>query len=287
MGEQTPSTAGDVLVWCKKNGVIPIPCRPHSKAPAGVVSSRGVYGNSPPDRAMLLRHYGRAAFGTSVRDSFHVPSPERLAVIEAFWASPSVLSKGAREISISIDMNYPTADGHTVACLDIDSDDYRVVGEHSVFASCPAIRGKKGEKIFFKLDRGTATPPAILRFTTSENRMLPGGDRAPPVIELFTGRKHALIFGEHPDSTPEHPLFYSFTRGFGEMLPVLRWRSLYDALLSAGRTYGLVILPEDETALSPDQILLSVWDDSLSPPDTSGSAPPEYGQLRLSRWDIS
>ena len=285
MREQTPATAGDVLSWCKKNGVVPIPCRPHSKAPAGIVSSRGVYGNSPPDRSKLLRHYGRAAFGTSVSDSFHVPSSERLAIIKAFWASPGVVFKGAQEISISIDMNYPTADGYTVACLDIDDDEYRVVGESPVFASCPAIRGKKGEKILFKLDRGTVAPPAILRFTTSENRMLPGGDRAPPVIELFTGKKHALIFGEHPDSTSEWPIFYTFTRDFGEMLPVIGWKSLYDALLTAARTHGLVIIPEEETAFSPDQITLSVWDNHVSLPDP-GYFPPEYGQARLSRWDV-
>jgi len=286
MDVKTPITAGDVLSWCRKNGVIPIPCRPHSKAPAGVVSSRGVYGTSPPDRWTLLRLYGRVAFGTKVRDSFHVPSPERLDAIDSFWASPRVVSQGPKEISISIDMNYPTADGYTVGCLDIDSDEYRVVGESPFFASCPAIRGKKGEKIFFKLDREAATPPAILRFTTSKNRMLPGGERAPPVIEMFTGRKHALIFGEHPDSIPERPLLYTFTRSFGEILPVLGWHSLYDALLSAARMHGLVIIPEEEIAISPDQASLSVWDESAPSPENSGIIPPKYGQARLSRWDV-
>ena len=45
---------GPVLDWFEANGLVPVPCRPGSKAPIGAISGRGLYGGSPPAPAALL-----------------------------------------------------------------------------------------------------------------------------------------------------------------------------------------------------------------------------------------
>lgn len=118
--EYIPKNAGEILDWCRKNGIIPVPCQPRSKAPMGIISRKGVYKNNPPNERELLRNYDRRFFGKVVRDSFHIPSPERLAVIRNFWDFSDTSAMDTKKLSISLDMNYPTEDGFTIACIDID-----------------------------------------------------------------------------------------------------------------------------------------------------------------------
>lgn len=228
-----PVLAGSVLDWCDENGIVAVPCQPQSKAPIGAISRRGVYGDSPPPPAELLARYGRERFGAQVRDSFHLPTPERLARIARFWETPGVRLWGPEALSISVDMNYPTADGYTVACLDIDDDACLPLLERPPFDACPVVTGRHGAKAFFKLDReGTRTRP-ITQFAAA-----PQGS---PAFEVFTCSKHALVFGLHPASTPEAPVLYRFVRGARAPVPVLGWGGVVAALLAAGRERGLLI----------------------------------------------
>jgi hypothetical protein len=228
-----PYLAGPVLDWCEGNGLVPVPCRPGSKAPIGAISSRGVYGTAPPDPAALLAAYGRDRFGAVVRDSFHLPTPERLARVRRFWGTPGVRLWGPEAVSISVDMNYPTADGYRVACLDLDDDACLPLLEHPVFSACPVVAGRHGAKALFKLDREGATPRAITQFAEAA--------QGPPAFELFTGSKHALVFGLHPASTSGAPVTYRIVRHAERPLPVLGWSAVSGAALEFARERNLQV----------------------------------------------
>lgn len=229
----TTYLVGPALDWCAASGVVPVPCRSGSKAPIGAISSRGLYGSTPPSPALLLATYGRDRFGTVVRDSFHLPTPERLERIARFWQTPGVRLWGPEAVSISIDMNYPTADGIRVACLDIDDDACLPLLERHPFDACPVVAGRHGAKALFKLDREGAQTRAITQFAPSA--------RGPPAFELFTGSKHALVFGLHPASTAGEPVTYRIARHADRSLPVIRWSEVSIAALSFARERGFLL----------------------------------------------
>lgn len=224
---------GPVLDWFEANGLVPVPCRPGSKAPIGAISGRGLYGGSPPAPAALLAVYGRDRFGAAVHDSFHLPTPERLERIRRFWRTPGVRLWGPEMISISVDMNYPTADGHRAACLDIDDDACLPLLERPPFEGCPVVAGRHGAKVLFKLDREGGQTRAITQFAASA--------RGAPAFELFTGSKHALAFGLHPSSRPDAPVTYRLVRHRNRPLPVLAWSSVSAAVLGFGRERDLQV----------------------------------------------
>jgi hypothetical protein len=287
MTADQPATIADMLAWCGQNGVTPIPCRPRSKGPAGCISTRSVYGDTPPSPGDLLQTYGRSFFGSTVRDSFHVPSPERIRVIEAFWADPGVRALGPESLGVSLDMNYPTADGCRIACIDVDSDAYRDLFEERLFLRAPVVTGKKGGKLFFKLDRDRADPPPILQYTTAENLRRPGREQDPPAIEIFTGQKHALVFGEHPESSAAAPLHYTFTRGFTSPLPVLGWQDVSRAILGYAGRHGLV-LRKDEVSMDPCQrTLIDGYPEpgGRPPQENTGPGGRMLGQNTLAGWE--
>ncbi|MBP2133832.1 hypothetical protein J2128_001786 [Methanomicrobium sp. W14] len=257
----TPKNAGEVVFWCKKNGLIAVPCRPKSKAPLGIISRKGVYGKNPPGERELLKLYDRRSFGKTVRDSFHVPSPERINKIRDFWEKPNTGKLDYTKISISLDMNYPTDDGYTVACVDIDSDSHILLADEDAFSECPLIAGKKGGKIFFKLDRENSVPSPIVQYSTKDNLSLPGPKQESALIELFTGHKHALIYGEHPDSTTEDPVIYHFLRGFECKVPVITWKETTQCLKGYADKNGLAIRMTSEV-MPYDQTTLSDWSSS-------------------------
>ena len=244
-----PYLAGVVLDWCETNGLIPVPCRPGSKAPVGAISSRGVYGDSPPGPAALLAVYGRDRFGAAVRDSFHLPTPERLERIARFWRTPGVRLWGPEAVSISIDMNYPTADGLRVACLDIDDDACLPLLEQPVFEGCPVVAGRHGAKALFKLDREGAQTRAITQFAASP--------RGSPAFELFTGSKHALVFGYHPSSRPDAPVTYRIVRHRDRPLPVLGWSAVSATVLGFAGQRDLLV--RKGTGPDLDQAGLERW----------------------------
>lgn len=230
---ETPYLAGPVLDWCEENGAVPVPCRPGSKVPIGSISRRGVYGDTPPCPEVLLARYGRERFGAVVRDSFHLPTPERLDRITRFWQTPGVRLWGPEVLSISVDMNYPTVDGYTVACLDIDDDACVSLLDRPPFDACPVVAGRHGAKALFKLDREGGRTRPITQFATAP--------QGPPAFELFTCSKHALVFGLHPASTPELPVHYRLVQGRPTRMPVVPWSTVTATLLSVGRERGLSV----------------------------------------------
>ena len=255
-----PKNAGEIIGWCRQNGIIPVPCQPKSKAPLGIISRKGVYRGNPPTKRELLGIYDRRFFGKTIQDSFHVPSQKRISIINSFWNSRDTAKMNEKSISISIDMNYPTDDGYTIACIDIDSDDYILLADEKTFSDCPVIGGKKGGKIFYKLNRENALPSPIIQYTTRENLRLIGNEQKPALIELFTGHKHALIYGEHPDSTAEKPLNYFFKREFDSLVPVITWSETTRCLNKYADECGLVIRKTAEV-IPYDQTNLSEWDE--------------------------
>src|SRR5208283_2120082 len=141
----------ELLTWAERNGVILLPCKRKSKNPRNDISTDEVYpdGNAPTPN-------------DSVNDSFLQPTPERIKVIRRYWGScsPSGLARpGVNFVSASIGMNYPTDDGYTIGCIDVDTDDlFDGAMELDLFKPCPAVRGKKGVKFFFKLATDGETP---------------------------------------------------------------------------------------------------------------------------------
>jgi hypothetical protein len=246
------SVAGPILDWLSINGIIAIPCRPRSKSPVSAISRYGVYQDHPPSASVLLTRFGRERFGREVRDSFHLPTQERLNAIERFWQIPGVKGWGPDILSISIDMNYSTADHYTICCLDIDDEAHLPLLDDPVFRACPVVAGEKGGKGFFKLDRqGTWTRP-ITQFARPTSLT-----QGSPAFEIFTCSKHALVFGEHPAFSVERPIRYRITRGFSDPFPVIPWPTVIAALMRYARIEGLVV--RRGTGPSLDQTDLSSW----------------------------
>lgn len=243
--------AGPVLDWLSANGITPIPCRPRSKSPVSAISRYGVYQDHPPSASALLSRFGRERFGREVRDSFHLPTPERLAAIERFWRVPGVRRRGPEFLSISIDMNYPTCDHYTICCLDIDDEVHLPLLDDPVFLACPVVTGEKGGKGFFKLDRQGAWTRPITQFAG------PASLQGSPAFEVFTCSKHALVFGEHPAFTPSRPVRYRVTRGFSDPFPVIPWQTALAAVTRYARDEGLKVRKGAGPGL--DQADLSTW----------------------------
>jgi hypothetical protein len=246
------SAAGPVLDWLSASGITAIPCRPRSKSPVSAISRYGVYQDRPPSASALLARFGRERFGREVRDSFHLPTPERLAAIEQFWQVPGVRRWGPEVLSISIDMNYPTTDHYTICCLDIDDEEHLSLLDDPVFLLCPVVTGEKGGKGFFKLDRQGGWTRPITQFAGSESLT-----RGSPAFEVFTCSKHALIFGEHPSFTPDRPIRYRVTRGFSDPFPVIPWQTALAAVTRYARDEGLAVRRGAGPGL--DQADLSTW----------------------------
>lgn len=216
----------DILNWCDSNGITPIPCQVRTKKPIGEISTQAIY-------------------GTRDGDSFHCPTPERLAIIRNYWNRPGVSKLTRCDIAVSIDMSYPTRDGYTITCVDVDNWEYVDLADHELFQDCEVFTGKKGIKIFFKLDIGDHDPTKIADIIQYRERF---GERR-QVIELFTRNKHALIFGEHEASTYENPIFYQPTRGL-RPLPVIKLEDLGNAIDEYIVKHDLEIITSDNAVTS-------------------------------------
>ena len=133
----------DILNWCDSNG-------DHTNPP--VRCGR---------KNLLVKYRHRLSTGHGTGDSFHCPTPERLAIITNYWNRPGVSKLTRGDIAVSIDMSYPTRDGYTITCVDIDNWEYVDLADHELFKDCEVFTGKKGIKIFFKLDIGDHDPTKI------------------------------------------------------------------------------------------------------------------------------
>ena len=216
----------DILNWCDSNGITPIPCQVRTKKPVGEISTGAIY-------------------GTRGGDSFHCPTPERLTIITNYWNRPGVSKLTRGDIAVSIDMSYPTRDGYTITCVDIDNWEYVDLADHELFQDCEVFTGKKGTKVFFKLDIGDHDPTKIADIIQYRERF--GEQRQ--VIELFTRNKHALIFGEHEASTYEKPIYYQPTRGL-RPLPVIKLEDLGNAIDGYIVEHDLEIITSDNAVTS-------------------------------------
>lgn len=244
--------AGPILDWLSINGITAIPCRPRSKSPVSVISRYGVYQDNPPSASVLLSRFGRERFGREVRDSFHLPTQERLNAIEQFWQIPGVRGWGPEILSISIDMNYPTADHYTICCLDIDDETHLPLLGDPVFRACPVVVGKKGGRAS---SSSTGRGPGHGRSPSS-----PGQHRSPRGLlpsRSSPAPNHALVFGEHPAFTVERPIRYRIGRGFSDPFPIISWQTVSAAVTRYARDEGLMV--RKGTGPGLDQTDLSVW----------------------------
>ncbi len=199
---------------------MPLPCRAKSKSPIPQISRRGIYGDDAP-----------------AGDSFHVPTPERMAAVKAWWSNEDYHREATvKDVSISVPLHPGWHDGKQVIVLDIDDASLRdAVANAPALQRCPVNVGKKGSKLFAFLDPAGGRPAdPITQYVAKD-------DPDHPALEIFTGSKHALLYGEHPASTPSHPIFYEITRGFGEPFPVLTWEEICAALEPIIQEHDLVL----------------------------------------------
>lgn len=183
---QQPRDALDVAIWARLNGLLILPGQAKSKKPMSFL-----WGDNKIEG-----------------DSYHVPSEKRIASIRQKWKN---IRKGTKEdlISATFDTEYPDLDHPTVfiAALDLDTDKfYDVFMAHPSLQRFPAVRGKKGAKVFIKVDYAGEEKPKNAVYqdpVTGENS-----------LEILTKLKLAFIYGEHPDSTRAAPIFYRYVRGF-------------------------------------------------------------------------
>ena len=215
-----PITPLDIVRWLREQGITPLPCRPKSKSPISQISRRGIYGDNAP-----------------AGDSFHVPTPERMAAVRAWWSNEDYHRQATvKDCSISVPLHPDWNSGRQVIVLDIDDTSLcDAVANAPALERCPVGTGKKGAKLFAFLDPDGGRPESpIVQYA-------PKDDPDHPALEIFTGSKHALIYGEHPDSTRERPILYAITRGFGEPFPVLTWEDIEKALEPIIQENGLVL----------------------------------------------
>jgi hypothetical protein len=231
-----------LLEWAEINGIILLPSEPQSKKPGKWLSTRNVYSDKIPP----------------TKDSFHNLTPERLKAIESFWKFmklPRPLKLATAEsLSASVDTSYPTDDGFTIGCIDVDTDTlYEDALKIPLFLQCAAVRGKKGVKLLFKLDAVNQTPEPLTQYYTPEALKDPES-KIPAAIEVFTHDKLALVFGEHPDSTTEKPIFYKFVRGSKDPLPILKWGDVKPVIEEFAAAHKLSTRPEFQKTSSQQQV---------------------------------
>ncbi len=215
-----PPTPLEIVRWLQDQGITPLPCRPKSKSPIPQISRRGIYGDSAPPG-----------------DSFHSPTPERMAKVREWWSNKDFHRQATvKDESISIDLHPGWCGDRQLIILDIDEASLRDAIENAAaLQQCPVVTGKKGAKVLAVLDPAGGCPESpIVQYA-------PPDDLERPALEIFTGSKHAIVYGEHPDSTRERPILFTITRGFGEPIPVLTWKEIEQALEPVIREHGLVL----------------------------------------------
>jgi len=197
--QNTPRTAKQIVTWATLNGVTVLPGQPKTKKPMGFLARGAV---ETPEGA------------DPERDTYHVPTPQRLFAIENYW---NRLPNDFREteLSISFDTDYPCGDNVFIASLDLDRDDYydRFINHHLI-ANWPVVKANRGCKAFVKVNYGDlAEKPKSFAYV--------GPADTGTVLEILTSKKLAFIYGEHPLSTPENRITYQFVRGFDLTVPTI------------------------------------------------------------------
>ena len=226
-------SAGEVIAWLRQEKMTPLPLRTKSKVP----------------------WYGITQESLKCDTSFLIPTAERLQVVNDYWDSRDWQRATPKDIGISIGVLNGWNNGVYVAFPDIDNrelvDDFRY---SEVFASCPLVKGKKGAKLIAKVvlaEEGEVWPDTPIQWR-------PISDSSDgPQLELFTGdaKKHCVIYGEHDKSTREHPIFYQFVRGFGDMIPTLALGDVIKEMDKIASLHGLYRVEQDEPTKTEWQAL--------------------------------
>lgn len=217
-------SVGDVIAWLRREDITPMPLRPKSKMP----------------------WHGITQEALNCDTSFLIPTPERLLVVNNLWDSQDWQRATPKDIGISIGVLNEWNSGVYLAIPDIDNTD--LVDDFSrseVFSMCPLVKGKKGAKLIAKV----ASSDAEEVWPDTPIQWPPLSDSSDgPQLELFTGdvKKHCVIYGEHDKSTPEHPIFYEFVRGFGDTIPMLRLSDVINEMDKIASAHGLARLEQGE-----------------------------------------
>jgi hypothetical protein len=228
--------------WASKNKIFVLPGQAKTKKPMGFLA-RGALavpeGMNPED------------------DSYHVTTPQRIEAVRNFWRTVEQ-NLDERYLSVACDTEYPEIDKSTqrieylddedpdapgivvaeaglksevnVAVLDLDSDEYydRFIN-HPLIADWPVVAGERGCKAYVKVNYSSVPekPKNMAYLNPATNDA---------VLEILTTKKLAFIYGEHPNSTPEHPILYHFVRGFDleretlKTIPYAEFVRIYEAI---------------------------------------------------------
>ncbi|MGA2885022.1 MAG: phage/plasmid primase, P4 family [Halobacteriota archaeon] len=226
-------SVGEVIAWLRREDITPMPIRPQSKAP----------------------WHGITQASLECDTSFLIPTLARLQAVSDYWDSRDWRQATPKDISISIGVLKEWNNGVYVAIPDIDNpelvDDFV---RSAIFNACPIVKGKKGAKLIAKVvssDAGEAWPETPIQWRPISN------SSDGPELELFTGdaKKHCVIYGEHDKSTPEHPIFYDFARGFGDTIPTLAFSDVLEEMDRIASSHGLVRLEQGEPTRAQWQAL--------------------------------
>jgi hypothetical protein len=182
----------DVVNWAYENGTTPIPCQPKTKKAILDICNH-----------KITDKYEYGLFDTP----FHVASDERKEWIRKYWDrhidinDPLTLSTDKLSIAL---ITSPEWNSDKVLC-DIDIDDKKFIPDFNVelFKDCPRVYGKNGVKLLFF----TECTPFIGNIY--DHVPVDTDDKPAHYIDLMFGSKLLnLIYGEHPDSTIENPVYY-------------------------------------------------------------------------------
>ena len=190
-----------------------------------------------------------------------------MKVISDFWdnTTPDITH---RHISAGFDTNYPVRDRPNcrLAVIDLDTDKYRDdLLKIPEFINAPANVGGKGAKIFIIVDYGDEPiPPTTQYYKVKDLEGVAAGTKKDisPALEVFTGTKYAVVYGEHEKSTHSSPLFYRFIRGFGDPIPTITLQEFREAIEEF--TVRCNLVPRSKTVNTFRKTIKKKSDDDLN-----------------------
>ena len=207
-----PYLAGRCSTGSRLNGLVPVPCRPGLQGPdRGDLKPRPLRWHASRAGTLLAVYGGTVSARPSATRSTsrRRNASERIA---RFWriAGSAALGPGG-----GLDLGR-----HELS--DRQTDTGRPASISTTTPACrsstgpPSISARSWQAGTGQRRSSSSTAKGPRRGRSRSSLRLAQG---PPAFELFTGSKHALVFGLHPASTPAAPVTYRIVRHADRALP--------------------------------------------------------------------